>query len=196
MERDLEHIRSARFVVREGSLSYGRRRRGREQKQVDVLLTVDMLTAASYGGMKIAELYAGDLDFTPVVEALNQRGVYVILHAHRHHCAKDLRNVADEYRELNFKELYGLLALETRNRHSGFEGTDQEHGYGQRMHAKSKFIVDGHEAHIRQVNQNQWVALIDGYPVENRTWAAFWGNAELLEKVLRSEFREVVPANL
>lgn len=53
--------------------------RQRRQKEVDVLLAVDMLTHGSNGSMGQAVLLAGDLDFRPVVDALVRTGVYVVV---------------------------------------------------------------------------------------------------------------------
>ena len=56
------------YHVRLGTLS-GRENR-RRQKQVDVLLAVDMLNHAVLKNMSQAFLIAGDLDFKPVVDSL------------------------------------------------------------------------------------------------------------------------------
>jgi uncharacterized LabA/DUF88 family protein len=53
--------------VRQGWLSPGKKR---QQKEVDVLLAVDMLTRSFYKNMTKAVLLAGDRDFKPVVEVV------------------------------------------------------------------------------------------------------------------------------
>src|ERR1700676_3971056 len=52
------------FHVRLGTVSQGKKR---QQKEVDILLAVDMLTHGFNGSMKKAVLITGDLDFRPVV---------------------------------------------------------------------------------------------------------------------------------
>jgi uncharacterized LabA/DUF88 family protein len=67
-EQYFARIRSTRAVhLRSGTLTGHRRRR---QKEVDVLLAVDMLTHGFNRNMTHATLLAGDLDFRPIVEAL------------------------------------------------------------------------------------------------------------------------------
>jgi uncharacterized LabA/DUF88 family protein len=92
------------FHVRLGSVT-GKKRR---QKEVDVLLAVDMLTHGLAGNMKKGILLAGDLDFRPIVEALVQRGVFVDIWFERRSAAKNLYGAADFGREIRFSELHSL----------------------------------------------------------------------------------------
>src|SRR5262249_1181531 len=57
--------------VRYGTLTPGRRR---QQKEVDVLLSVDMLTHSFSKNMDAAVLLSGDRDFRPVVESVVRLG--------------------------------------------------------------------------------------------------------------------------
>jgi NYN domain len=93
------------FHVRLGSVTGKKRRR---QKEVDVLLAVDMLTHGLTGNMKKGILLAGDLDFRPIVEALVQRGVFVDVWFEGRSAAKDLYGAADFGRPIPFSELHGL----------------------------------------------------------------------------------------
>lgn len=52
-----------------------RRKRGQEQKGVDVLLAVDVLQHAYRGSMDRADLITSDLDFVPLFDALTQTRV-------------------------------------------------------------------------------------------------------------------------
>jgi uncharacterized LabA/DUF88 family protein len=63
------------FHVRWGSLKGKRKGKPRRQKEVDVLLAVDMLSHAFDRNMKRAVLISGDLDFRPVVAEAVRRGV-------------------------------------------------------------------------------------------------------------------------
>jgi len=71
--------RSPGFHVRSGDRRYGGKRRGNEQKMVDVQLAVDALQMASRGLFDIATFITGDLDFKPLLDALVDLGVDVNL---------------------------------------------------------------------------------------------------------------------
>jgi len=71
-------VSSAAFChVRLGTLKQGRNRI--TQKEVDVKISVDMLTHAANNNIDKAVLVTGDLDFRPVIESLVQLGVIVEL---------------------------------------------------------------------------------------------------------------------
>lgn len=77
--RELAEIeRQLRYHVRTGE-THHRRRRGNEQKMVDVQLAVDALLMASRGLFASCTLLTGDLDFKPLVTALVDMGVDVQL---------------------------------------------------------------------------------------------------------------------
>ncbi len=88
--------------VRLGTVT-GRRRR---QKEIDVLLAVDMLTHGFNRNMTRAALLAGDLDFRPVVDALVRAGVFVEVWYEKKSASKDLCWAADQGRPINWKMLY------------------------------------------------------------------------------------------
>ena len=56
-----------------------RRRRVVEQKKVDVMIAVDMLTHAFRGNMHKATILTADLDLKPLIDALVQNGMQVQL---------------------------------------------------------------------------------------------------------------------
>jgi hypothetical protein len=89
--------------LRPGTLSRGRRR---TQKEVDVLLAVDMLTHGFNRNMTHAVLVTGDLDFRPVVEALVRSGVFVQVWYEKRSAAKDLPAAADFGSEISWGRLY------------------------------------------------------------------------------------------
>ena len=80
--------------------------RNRRQKEVDVLLTVDMLTHGFNRNMTHAVLLSGDLDFRPVVEALVRGGVFVEVWYERTTGAKELYWAADLGQPLDWYSLY------------------------------------------------------------------------------------------
>ncbi len=91
------------FHVREG---YVRRGVKREQKAVDVLLSVDALEHAARGNMSVAVLLAGDLDFEPLVKSLVRLGVSVIIYYSALSVSQELLDVADESRLLTLQDMY------------------------------------------------------------------------------------------
>jgi len=92
------------FHIRQGSLRGSPKKR--RQKEVDVLLAVDMLTHGYDGNMEKAVLLAGDLDFRPVVEALVRRGVFVEIWYEPKSAAVELPGAADYGRGLDFISIY------------------------------------------------------------------------------------------
>ena len=79
--------------------------KNKRQKEVDVLLAVDMLTYAHRGVMTRAVLLAGDRDFKPVVEALVQAGCYVTVVCEKRSASADLLDAADARRYLDIPAL-------------------------------------------------------------------------------------------
>lgn len=59
-----------RYRVNEGSLRW-RKGRGNEQKKVDIMIAVDMLKHTIRKNMDEAALVASDVDFRPLLDALN-----------------------------------------------------------------------------------------------------------------------------
>jgi uncharacterized LabA/DUF88 family protein len=106
LEREsfLSYVQSlSGFHVRRGTVTLGKKR---EQKEVDVQLTVDMLTHGFNGTMGKAVLLAGDRDFRPVVDALVRHGVFVDVWYHRNSFSKELPGAADFGHELRLRQLY------------------------------------------------------------------------------------------
>ncbi|HEX8176519.1 MAG TPA: NYN domain-containing protein [Pyrinomonadaceae bacterium] len=86
--------------VRLGSLTGTAK--NKRQKEVDILLTVDMMNHAVRGNMSTAYLLSGDRDFKPVVESLVQMGLFVEVIGDRKHTSKDLAWAADNYTGISF----------------------------------------------------------------------------------------------
>jgi uncharacterized LabA/DUF88 family protein len=68
-----------KFHVYEGTARFRDRNKGQEQKQVDIMIAVDMLSHSFRRNMQEATLLTGDLDFKPLIDALVQDGMYVSL---------------------------------------------------------------------------------------------------------------------
>lgn len=79
--------------VRSGELRMGKRKR--EQKGVDVLLAVEMLSDAHAQNFGLAFLLAGDADFVPVVDEVRRYGASVVVIARKASLGPLLRNAAD-----------------------------------------------------------------------------------------------------
>ena len=88
-----------RYTVRLGRLAYrGNDQAGNpilEQKQVDILLSLDIVRLATRQAIQEAVLVAGDADFVPAVAAAKSEGVLVRLY-HGEHPHMDLWREADE----------------------------------------------------------------------------------------------------
>lgn len=91
-----------------------RRRRGLEQKKVDVMLTVDMLTHAFRRNMHKATLLSGDNDFKPLLDALVQDGMFVSLLYPPDETSKELMQAADARWPLSMSMIEGFLLEDSR----------------------------------------------------------------------------------
>jgi len=91
------------FHVREGVLKGVRRRR---QKQIDVMIAVEMLTHSFRGNMDEVTFLTGDLDFKPLVDALVLDGMYVNLWYHPDSASKELIYVADSNTPITVRTVY------------------------------------------------------------------------------------------
>lgn len=96
-----------RFRVNEGDTRY-RKGRGLEQKKVDVMIAVDMMIHTIRRNMTDAALLAGDADFTPLLNALSNEGMFVTL-LHPPRASKDLLAAADARRPMTVKQVYDWL---------------------------------------------------------------------------------------
>jgi uncharacterized LabA/DUF88 family protein len=103
--------------VRYGYLSPGKKR---QQKEVDVLLAVDMLTHSFNKNMNEAVLLSGDRDFRPVVESIVQLGTLVRVAYDPRTGSKPLARAADSETEIDLTTLCNWIKLdkfEERNKH-------------------------------------------------------------------------------
>lgn len=95
-----------------GSLSgKGKKKR---QKEVDVLLAVQMMEHAVRGNMQKAILLSGDKDFRPLVESLVRLGLFVEVAGDKNHISTELIHSADGHKKLLFSNYYEWVTDETR----------------------------------------------------------------------------------
>ncbi|MDE2627777.1 MAG: NYN domain-containing protein [Burkholderiales bacterium] len=94
------------YFLRLGSVSgsSGKRR----QKEVDVLLAVDMLTHSHNKNMELAILVAGDKDFKPVVDALVNQGTIVKVMTDKRSGSRELMQAADSADRLGLRALWSF----------------------------------------------------------------------------------------
>ncbi|WP_395945338.1 NYN domain-containing protein [Brevundimonas sp.] len=88
-----------------------RKRRGLEQKMVDVMIAVDMLRHTFNGNMERCTLLTSDLDFKPLLDALIQEGMTVNLW-HGAFAPRDLKRAADNLRPLNVAGVHALMTTD------------------------------------------------------------------------------------
>ena len=87
--------------VRLGSIQGERPR----QKEVDVLIAVDMLTQAARGNFQKVILMTGDLDFRPLIESLVGFGIDVTLAAFNR-ASEKLIEAADNFEEYSANDIF------------------------------------------------------------------------------------------
>jgi uncharacterized LabA/DUF88 family protein len=90
--------------VRLGSMTGTRK--NKRQKQVDILLTVDMMNHAFRRNMALAILITGDQDFKPLVESMVNMGLHVQVRGDRRHTSWDLAAAADSYLPLTLRDYW------------------------------------------------------------------------------------------
>jgi uncharacterized LabA/DUF88 family protein len=118
VESSLDQIRSLPgFFVRTGTVPGRDRGKKREQKEIDVMIGVDMVRHALKGNIKRAVLISGDLDLRPAVEALVEEGVVVEVWYHASRIAQGLPSAADKGIELRFRQLYSWNTESFQRKH-------------------------------------------------------------------------------
>lgn len=98
-----------RFHVYEGDTRRSPSLRKQEQKKVDVMIAVDMLTHAFRRNMQRCTLLTGDLDFKPLVDALVSDGMHVTLWYPPRKTSRELIASADARRQLDVRSIYDSL---------------------------------------------------------------------------------------
>ena len=101
------HIRGLNgYHVYEGIARRRRKKDAPEQKKVDVMIAVDMLTHTYMGNMHRATLMTSDLDFVPLINALVWGGMYVELWYQKGRTNDELIYSADSQKCLTVRNIY------------------------------------------------------------------------------------------
>lgn len=103
-----------RLHIYEGDVRRRSKKRGREQKMVDVMLTVDMMRHANRNNVTEAAILTGDQDFTPVVRAVVDEGVLVTVLFPPGETSEELLRAADFRRPLTLPSLWNLFSPASR----------------------------------------------------------------------------------
>jgi uncharacterized LabA/DUF88 family protein len=98
-----------RFHVYEGETRRSLSRAKQEQKKVDIMIAVDMLTHSFRRNMQQATLLTADLDFKPLLDALVMDGMFVTLWCPPNRTNADLVKSADKRRHLNVRTIHPTL---------------------------------------------------------------------------------------
>ena len=106
-EKYFESIDKQEFVtIRKGRLVVATKETPR-QKGVDILMAIDMLTAAYEKQYDWAVLVAGDSDFLELVNTVKHMGVNIMGFYFKEHVAKELVNAFDRRNELDSFDFKG-----------------------------------------------------------------------------------------
>lgn len=85
-----------------------RKKSRQEQKEVDILIAVDMLTHTHRKNMHRLTFVSGDQDFAPLLEAVVRDGMYVELLYPEGHTSQDLMHFADLARPMDVDFMYSV----------------------------------------------------------------------------------------
>lgn len=114
---ELDAIRRIdKFHVYEGDARQRSGGRGLEQKKVDILIAVDMLTHTFRRNMHEATLLTGDLDFRPLLDALVANGMFVSLCYPPNRTNPELLHAADRRLPFDIRAAYANATTDCRNR--------------------------------------------------------------------------------
>jgi hypothetical protein len=145
--------------VRSGVSRY-RRRRGLEQKGVDILLAIEALQHAALGNIDTACFMLSDLDFYPLFDALVQTRVKSTLYYDPHNTSKDLIYSADVAFALNagalnswLRDDLGSTALSKGRFNYGALAEEQKAICGGRTINIGKDTSDHYIAHYEDSNE-------------------------------------------
>jgi uncharacterized LabA/DUF88 family protein len=135
----------------------------RQQKEVDVLIAVDMMAHAARSNMDKVILVTGDLDLRPAVEALVQLGVSVQIAAYAKTTSTELTWAASAFRKLSFDDFYSWTNEQARSEFPAPRQHSNLPGYRGMRHVKDGLIDrtrcalyeydEGHIIHVKDSTQ-------------------------------------------
>jgi uncharacterized LabA/DUF88 family protein len=166
-----------------------RRKVGLEQKKVDVMIAVDMLTHTFRHNMHKATLLTGDNDFKPLIDALVQEGMFVTLWYPCGETSKELMNAADTRKRLGLLQLRDLLTSDSARDFSIPVATNMNPSV-----EPGKSItewVTGGVRYTLNMEQDEYIVLRDGDKL-NRLHLRH-RDIELLRLYCKEEFDTEVP---
>ncbi len=104
--QDRFEIRSGKLIQSDSRNKNGNRE-GYRQKQVDILLAIDMIKLALKGKIQHIILITGDSDFVPAVQFVKEEGILVHLW-HAENCSSELSQTCDTSKRIpsNFLAKY------------------------------------------------------------------------------------------
>lgn len=104
------------FRVNYGASKNWNKRRGVEQKGVDVLLAIEVFQHAVSGNMDIASIVTGDLDFLPLLEALSRTRVKTEIQFDPNSISIELIHAADQVKPLTMIEFLQWTRIDTESK--------------------------------------------------------------------------------
>jgi uncharacterized LabA/DUF88 family protein len=189
-----EHFNELRSLpgwhVSEGVAKW-RKGRGTTQKEVDILIAVDMLSHTYRRNMHRLTFIAGDQDFRPLIEAVVRDGMYVDLWYEASSISDELKHAADSTMEFDFYRFYGYLSESFKAAHPipsrHYEtGAPPQHGVliesgsvdGVQVASLWKFTNSNHFTIIQADKSNGqflWTTMADDIDFLKRVYTAAHG---------------------
>lgn len=156
-----------------------------QQKEVDVLLAVDMLTHAHRRNATSLALLAGDLDFRPLLEAVVREGAYVTLICEEASASMELRHAADAVRFLDFNALANFVDPKFFTSHAKISVQFQSSGVDTSLYepVRHYYLADQRVATLYRSPSPEMMAslvLSNGPLRPHGQWALVLGNDEAL----------------
>ncbi|MBB4370109.1 ABC-type cobalt transport system substrate-binding protein [Bradyrhizobium sp. cir1] len=164
-----------RFHVYEGDTRKSPSARKQEQKKVDVMIAVDMLTHSFRRNMQHATLLTGDLDFKPLLDALVLEGMSVTLWFPPHKTNKQLIAAADQRRQLDIQSIYPALKPVSKALFSipSGSGEPSRGDIGRVLHASNS---DDGESKLFECQDRTYVFAA---PNPNPGYCTYWTHTDL-----------------
>jgi uncharacterized LabA/DUF88 family protein len=178
------------YHFRPGSVKKGKRR---EQKEVDVLLAVDMMTFGLTERIRKAVLISGDLDFRPAVEELVRHGITVHVWYTRTSFSDGLVEAADLGWEMRLKDLWAWSSRSFQNKYQ-IPGESGQTGNVRNGKIERAGYVAGRPAELYSApsgGQTSMYWLYIDTPEENASTFVWNTDLDLIERYVTHEFGEI-----
>jgi uncharacterized LabA/DUF88 family protein len=166
-----------------------RKKKGNEQKKVDILIAVDMLTHAFRRNMDSAVLLTGDLDFKPLLDALGREGMYTTLLYPPGHTNEELINAADASDPITLRMLRGWLKEPSRMAFQIPTTTEIVAPMELGHRAGTWHDYEGWKVELCR-RQNEYVVV---HSINGRFFMTAWGEFKMLKAVLDETGLMTVP---